>query len=42
MHLLDGWDGVNAKALKGVLETLVIRGGGLVHDFLLPAHKQTT
>merc|ERR1719159_861396 len=39
VHLLNCWDGVNAKALKGVLETLVIGGGGLVHNLLLPAHS---
>ena len=36
VHLLDAGDDVDAQALEGVREALVVGGGGLVQSLLLP------
>lgn len=37
VHLLNAWDGVHPKALKSVLQPLIVSGGGLVDSLLLSA-----
>ena len=40
VHFFNSGDGVNTKSLQGVLQSLVICGGGLMHRFLLPGKEQ--